>query len=182
MPREDYEMPPDELNFETILKVLARHETAFIVVGGLCAVLHGAPVQTYDLDIVPARDPANLEKLERALRELGAYYREHPQKRLRPEAERMTTAGHHLLNTSAGPLDVLGAIASGRDYEALLPHTIELALDETTWIRILDLTTLILTKQETGRDKDRLVLPLLQRTLEEIERASDTSKDVHGEA
>ena len=159
-----------------ILKVLARHETAFIVVGGLCAVLHGAPIQTYDLDIVPARDPANLDKLERALHELGAYYREHSHRRLLPEASRMTTAGHHLLNTSAGPLDVLGAIAGARDYTALLPHTVELALDETTWIRILDLATLILTKQETGREKDRLVLPILQRTLEEIERATESAR------
>ncbi len=139
--------------------------------------MHGASVQTYDLDIVPARDPINLEKLERALRELGAYYRAHPRQRLLPEAARMTTTGHHLLNTSAGPLDVLGAIAGSRDYEALLPHTVELALNETTWIRILDLATLILTKQETGRDKDRLILPILQRTLEEIERASAKSKE-----
>lgn len=54
----------------------------------------------------------------------------------------MAGAGHHLLNTSAGPLDVLGTIAGGRDYEILLPHTVELMLDETTGIRILDLETL----------------------------------------
>ena len=170
-------MPPEEFDFEMILRVLARHEAAFIVVGGLCAVLHGAPVQTYDLDIVPDRDPANLEKLEKALRELGAYYREHPRQRLLPEAARMTTAGHHLLNTSAGPLDVLGAISGTRDYADLLPHTVELALDEATWIRILDLATLIVTKQETGREKDRLVLPILRRTLEEIESASAASEE-----
>lgn len=35
-------------------------------------------------------------------------------------------------------------------------------LDDTTWIRILDLATLILTKEETGRDKDKLVLPILR--------------------
>ncbi len=165
-------MPPDEFDFEKILQVLTRHEIAFIVVGGLCAVLHGAPVQTYDLDIVPSRAPDNLEKLERALRELGAYYREHSPKRLLPEARRMTTAGHHLLNTSAGPLDVLGAIAGGRDYDSLLSHTLELELEPMYWVRILDLKTLILTKQETGREKDRMVLPILQRTLEELERQS----------
>lgn len=163
-------MPPEEFDFETILRVLARHDTAFIVVGGLCAVLHGAPIQTYDLDIVPDRNPDNLQKLEQALRELGAFYREHTRTRLVPEAARMTTAGHHLLNTSAGPLDVLGAIAGGRDYAALLPHTIELSLDEAAWIRVLDLPTLIVTKQETGREKDKLVLPILRRTLEEIQR------------
>jgi hypothetical protein len=165
-------MPPEEFDFEMILKVLAKHQVEFIVVGGLCAVLHGAPVQTYDLDIVQSREPANLVRLESALRELGACYREHLPRRLKAEAARMTTVGHHLLQTSAGPLDVLGAISGQRDYLALLPHTLELALDETTWIRILDLATLIVTKQETGRVKDRIVLPILISTLEEIERNS----------
>lgn len=163
-------MPQEEFDFETILKVLSKHKVDFIIVGGLCAVLHGAPVQTYDLDVVHSREPANLERLESALVELKACYREHLPRRLAPEAARMTTAGHHLLHTSAGPLDVLGAISGQRDYIALLPNTIELALDETTWIRILDLATLIVTKQETGRAKDRLILPLLRRTLEETER------------
>jgi hypothetical protein len=163
-------MPPEEFDFETILKVLAGFDVDFIVVGGLCAVLHGAPIQTYDLDIVHSRDSVNLERLENALRELGAYYREHRHRRLLPEAARMATPGHHLLSTSAGPVDVLGSIAGGRDYAALLPHTVELALDETLWIRILDLATLIVTKQEAGREKDKLVLPILRRTLEEINR------------
>jgi hypothetical protein len=166
-------MPPEEFDFETILKVLSQHKVEFIVVGGLCAVLHGAPVQTYDLDIVHSREPDNLERLESALRELGACYREHLPKRLAPESARMTTTGHHLLQTSAGPLDVLGAISGQRDYVALLPYTIELALEETIWIRILDLATLILTKQETGRVKDKLVLPILRRTLEEIEGSTE---------
>jgi hypothetical protein len=42
-------MPQEEFDFETILNVLTKHQVEFIVVGGLCAVLHGAPVQTYDL-------------------------------------------------------------------------------------------------------------------------------------
>jgi hypothetical protein len=36
--------------------------------------------------------------------------------------------------------------------------------------RILDLAMLIVTKQEAGREKDKLVLPILRRTLEEINR------------
>lgn len=37
--------------------MLAGHGVDFIVVGGVAAVLGGAPISTFDLDIVHARDP-----------------------------------------------------------------------------------------------------------------------------
>lgn len=163
-------MPNEEGNFEGIIETLTRHEVDFILVGGYCGTLHGAPVPTYDVDIVQSRAPENLERLENALRELGAYYREHTNKRILPEAERMTTLGHHLLNTTFGHMDVLGAIAKGRDYANLEPHTIKIALTDALVFRMLDLETLILTKEETGRDKDKLVLPILKQIQKELER------------
>jgi hypothetical protein len=36
-------------------------------VGGVSAVLHGAPVTTFDLDIVHARDPENIARLSIAV-------------------------------------------------------------------------------------------------------------------
>ena len=38
-------------NFKIIIEILAEHNTEFIVVGGVCAVIQGAPVTTFDLDI-----------------------------------------------------------------------------------------------------------------------------------
>jgi len=35
----------------------------FLVLGGLAAVLNGAPVSTFDLDIVHSREPANIARL-----------------------------------------------------------------------------------------------------------------------
>ncbi len=160
-------MPAEEFDFERILRVLANHRVDFILIGGLCAVMHGAPVQTFDLDIVPSREPENLNRLVRALSELDAYYRKHPVTRLRPEALRMAGPGHHLLSTVAGPLDVLGAISGGRDYHSLLPHTIEIQLDGDLRVRLLNLQMLITTKKETARVKDKIVLPILMRTLRE---------------
>ena len=37
-------------SFARILEVLTRHRVEFVVVGGVAAVLHGAPVTTFDLD------------------------------------------------------------------------------------------------------------------------------------
>lgn len=163
-------MPRVEFDFEVLLLALVERGVHFIVVGGVCAAIYGAPGPTFDLDIVPSRDPANLERLAKTLHALKAYYREHPPGRIVPEAKRLDTPGHHLLMTMAGPLDVLGTLVGGRGYEDLLPHTIEVELREGMWIRILDLPTLIQIKQETGRERDRAVLPILRRALEEIER------------
>jgi len=58
-----------------ILKVLTRHRVDFIIVGGVSAVLHGAPVTTFDLDVVHSRDQKNLARLLAALQELEAVYR-----------------------------------------------------------------------------------------------------------
>ncbi len=41
-----------------MLEVLVRHDVTFIVVGGVCATFHGAPIMTFDLDIVHRRDRA----------------------------------------------------------------------------------------------------------------------------
>jgi hypothetical protein len=63
-------------SFRAALEVLARHHVDFIVVGGVAAVLNGAPVSTFDLDIVHARTDANLDRLMHALGELEAHYRD----------------------------------------------------------------------------------------------------------
>ena len=39
-------------NFLEILRVLSHYQVDFIVVGGVCAVLQGAPITTFDLDMV----------------------------------------------------------------------------------------------------------------------------------
>ncbi len=58
--------------FLEILKVLTRHRVDFIIVGGVSAVLHGAPVTTFDLDVVHARNRENVLRLISALEELEA--------------------------------------------------------------------------------------------------------------
>jgi len=47
--------------------------------------LHGAPVTTFDLDVVHKRTPENLEHLMSALQELDAYYRGQFGRKLKPD-------------------------------------------------------------------------------------------------
>jgi len=158
-------MPRVPARFKKILETLCRHEVKFIVVGGVSAVLQGAPVATFDLDIVHARTRKNLSKLLAALTALDAFYREQPAKKLRPTLTHLGSAGHQLLLTVAGPLDVLGTIENGAGYDELAPHTVTQKISKSCTIRLLDLETLISTKEKTNRAKDRAVLDVLRETL-----------------
>ena len=70
-----------------------------------------------------------------------------------------------------GPLDLLGTIGRDLGYQELLPHSIELGIGDGLRIRVLDLDTLIAVKEQLGGEKDRAVLPILGRTLEEKRKA-----------
>lgn len=158
------------IDFLAILRVLCAHLVDFIVVGGVSAVLQGAPINTFDLDIVHSRDESNIARLLDALNELDAIYRAQPERQLRPAASHLASRGHQLLMTRFGPLDVLGTIGNSREYASLLPSCIEALLDTGMPIRILDLAVLVEVKSEVGAPKDTAVLPILQQTLEERRR------------
>jgi hypothetical protein len=147
-------------DFRAVLRVLLEHGVDFIVVGGVAAVLEGAPISTFDLDIVHSRAINNVQRLEGALSALDAYYRLQPERRVRPQ-------GHQLLMTRYGPLDVLGAIGRSRGYEELLGHVTELQVEPGHIIRVLKLAKLIEVKSETAGEKDFATLPILRKTLEE---------------
>ncbi len=122
---------------------------------------------TFDLDIVHSRKRDNIERLLRALEALDAHYRTSPEKNIMPAETHLASEGHQLLMTRFGPLDVLGLIGSGHQYEDLLAHSVQMRVGENLTVRLLDLATLIETKQETAGEKDRAALAVLRRVLEE---------------
>jgi predicted nucleotidyltransferase len=156
-------------DFLEILKVLSEHKVDFIIVGGICGVLHGAPVSTFDLDVVHSRSPENLDRLMSALEFLDARYRGREDLHLRPGISHLSTSGHQLLITNLGPLDLLGSIGKDHDYDELLRDAIELEI-EGSRLRMLDLDALIRIKKETITDKDKVMLLVLENTLKEKTR------------
>ncbi len=154
-------------DFFHILQTLTDHRVEFILVGGVCAVLHGAPVSTFDIDLVHARSGENVSKLLRALEALDARFRDPAGRSLKPKESHLESPGHQLLITSAGPLDMLGEIGDGMGFDELLPNTSFIDVGSGLRVRILDLKTLIETKEAVGHEKDLAVLPILKRTLEE---------------
>ncbi len=156
-------MNPD---FIRILETLAKHEVDFLITGGISAVIQGAPVTTFDLDIVHKRSSENVQRLVAALNEMEAHYRTRRDIEILPEVSTLMGPGHHLLMTRFGPLDVLGSIGKGQTFEALVTETEQINLDALS-VRVQSLRSLIAVKEEIGMEKDKAVLPILRKTLEE---------------
>ncbi|MCC6811137.1 MAG: hypothetical protein IT381_27150 [Deltaproteobacteria bacterium] len=152
--------------FIQLIEALHDARVELVIVGGVAAVAHGAPVSTFDLDIVHRRTPENIERLVTCLRDLDAVYRGRGKQRLGPERHHLDGAGHNLLQTKWGPLDVLGSIIGDRDYDTLLPHS-ELRDIGRARVHVLGLVALIEIKEALGRDKDKAMLAILRHTLAE---------------
>lgn len=162
-------MPNASPDFLALLRVLSDFRVDFIIVGGVSGVLHGAPITTFDLDLVHSRTPENVTRLLSALDNLDACYRGRGEQCLRPGTDHLVSPGHQLLVTRFGPLDLLGTIGADRNYEELLNHSIEYEVGGLR-LRVLDLETLIKVKEEVGFEKDKAVLPILRRTFEETQK------------
>ncbi|MDI3291712.1 DUF6036 family nucleotidyltransferase [Polyangium sp. 15x6] len=152
-----------------ILRTLLHHRVDFVVVGGMAAVLQGAPVHTFDIDIVYSRAEDNVARLLAALRDLDAVFRTDP-RRLVPNESHLLSPGHKLLSTRHGVLDVLGTIEEDTSYEDLLPDALWLEVAGAP-VRVLSLERLIQIKEKLTRPKDRAMLLVLKATLEEKRRS-----------
>lgn len=156
-------------SFRHILETLEAHGVEYVVVGGVAAVLQGAPVTTFDIDTLVKVDPENSRRLLDALTALDARFREHDS--LRPTAADVAAGGHMLLLTRSGPLDVLGFIGGGKRYEDVKDRTEYLRIGGLS-IRVLTLETLLDEKRALGRDKDLPVVRLLEALVERRKRPS----------
>lgn len=68
-------VPEPPFDPAAILAALHEADVRFVLIGGMAAVLHGDVGVTVDLDIAPARDPDNLDRLAAVLRALNARIR-----------------------------------------------------------------------------------------------------------
>jgi hypothetical protein len=150
--------------FLGLLRTLLRHGVDFFVVGGVAAQLEGAPIVTFDLDVVYEKTTGNLRRLLAALGELKARYRDPAGRHIEPDMEKLETMRRHLLLTELGALDVLGEIGRSLSFEDLVGRTVSYELGGLR-VRVLELAAVIESKEQANRDKDRAVLPVLRQTL-----------------
>jgi predicted nucleotidyltransferase len=162
-------------NFAEILPLLVKHGVQFIVIGGGAAIAHGWAATTYDVDVVYARDPKNLEHLVAALAPHQPYLRGAPPGLPFRWDEKTLQAGlNFTLTTSLGNLDILGEVTGGGTYEQLLPFTEEMSVYDVS-CRFVTLEKLIQLKRAAGRPKDMLAVGELQAMLEERRKKENSS-------
>ena len=162
---------PISADLSAIIEGLLKADVKFILVGGLAAVVQGAPVTTMDVDIVHNRSSENISNLFRFLRSIDAIYRRLDNKRIAPKEEDFSGMGHSLFSTRLGPLDVLAFIEEGKTYEDLLERTVAVEFRGFT-MRVLDIEMLVELKRSSKDPKEKQRLIVLEETLRQLQEDS----------
>lgn len=168
---------PASASLSEVLEGLLEAGVDFILVGGLAAVIQGAPVTTMDVDVVHSQSPENIARLLSFLKSVDAVHRRLDERLIEPKERDLSGKGHVLLTTRIGPLDILAVIEGGRSYEELLEHTVEIDFRGYS-LRVLDLKTLIELKETSTDPKDKQRLPVLKETLRQLEEKYGRGEDM----
>jgi len=160
-------------NDKALLSRLKEQKVEFVIIGGVCGVLHGASLVTLDLDICCRFSRENLRRIETAVKDL------HPRHRLTANKlpleltdELCGSLKNIYLNTDLGILDCLSDVAGIGDYEQVLQQSIPHGMSYGEF-RILNLDALIAAKSAVGRQKDLDAIRLLQAIKEKREQQKD---------
>ena len=160
-----------EFQPERMLQVLEEHGVRFVLIGGFAAVIHGSPYVTTDIDLVPESTLENLRRLSAALRAMNARVWAASEPDGIPfdhDAASIADVRVWNLVTDLGRLDLTFEPAGTSGYEDLARSAIRLEISGTR-VDVATLADIIRSKEAAGRDKDRLVLPVLRRLLGALE-------------
>ena len=151
------------------LRTLVDHGVRFVLIGGYAAALRGSPMMTGDVDICPARDRENLERLAEAFRNLHARLRGAPADAPFVLDGRTLEAGDHFtFATDSGPIDVLGTPAGTGGFADLDASATDEDLDGLI-VRVASLDDLIRMKRAADRPQDRIAVEWLSALRDELE-------------
>lgn len=160
---------------KALLARLHQQGVEFVLIGGVCGVMHGSGLLTVDLDVCCRFSPPNLRRLESALRDLRPWHRLTPHKVPFVLTDELCSSLKNLhLQTDLGKLDCLGDVSRVGDYEAALKRSVEFNMSFGP-IRMFDLETPIASKEATARDKDKYAHPVLRALAEKQEQSRKSS-------
>src|SRR6185369_11811932 len=98
-------------NDRALLTRLGSHGVEFVIIGGICGVLHGVPLVTLDLDICCPFSLPNLRRLAESLEDLHPCHRMTPNRFPLEISEELASCLKNLyLQTDLGTLDCLSEV------------------------------------------------------------------------
>ncbi|MEI8238859.1 MAG: hypothetical protein WCI22_05520 [Actinomycetota bacterium] len=154
-----------------ICQILNEEGVAYIIVGGFASVVHGSSLPTQDIDVVPSRQPENLDRLGRALRRMNAMIR------TGGDPVPVLIDGPFLANmpimlnlvTDLGDVDLTFTPSGGLGgFDEWSAQAIVVEIAAGLSVRIASLDDIIDSKRAANRPKDQMALPYLESLREEL--------------
>ncbi len=139
------------------LRELVRQDVDFMIVGLSAAALQGAPVVTQDIDLWFRE--LDHPGIRRALEKVNGIY-------IPPTGSTPPMFGGDAVNL----FDIVSHMHGLRSFGHEKRHAIDVPLGRFK-VKVLGLERIIKSKRATGRQKDKLVLPVLSDTLKAIGEA-----------
>ncbi len=154
---------------QNVLRTLAEEKARYLLVGGIAAVIYGAPRVTVDVDIIADFDEENLKKIDFAAKKLG----------LKPvvplditrladsEFRKQVIAEKNMkvfsyINPDL-PVEVLDILVDTPiDFAEAFPRRKEIEF-ENFKVPVIGLDDLIFMKKKSGRGKDLADIKILEK-------------------
>lgn len=154
----DRSLPRKAPDLRRLLEPLTRHGVDFVLIGGMAGIARGSAYPSFDLDIVYARDRANVARLVSALEEIGVRLRgAPPDLPFVLDSRTIENGVNFTFITPYGDFDVLGDVAGIRSFDDLKSGATEMEIHGVP-VRVASLDHLIAMKRAANRTKDKLMV------------------------
>jgi hypothetical protein len=164
---------------KALLQRLLQHQVEFVIIGGVCGIMHGVTLVTTDLDVCCRFTCTNLYRIQTAVSDLHPYHRLAANKLPLELTDELCGRLKNLyLQTDLGKLDCLGEVAGVGNYESVLHNSVNFRLSYGDF-RILNLDATIASKEAVGRPRDLEAAKQL-RAIRERTRATEGGPGAEG--
>ncbi|MCY7299897.1 MAG: hypothetical protein LH616_11880 [Ilumatobacteraceae bacterium] len=153
-------------------RILNEEGVEYVILGGFGAIIHGSPLTTRYLDVVPQREADNLDRLGRALGRMGAQIRiDGGAVDTRIDGPFLANMPHILnLVTDLGEMDLTFTPAGPRsDFDGWRKHAAEKEIGEGLMVWVAALDDIIASKRAANRPKDQMALPYLESLRDQLD-------------
>lgn len=161
---------------KALLQRLQQHRVEFVIIGGVCGIMHGVTLVTTDLDVCARFTTENLLRIQTAVADLHPHHRLVANKLPLVLTDELCSRLKNLyLQTDLGKLDCLSDVAGVGGFEIVLRNSVLLNLSYGDF-HILDLDSLIVSKETVGRERDLAAVRQLHAIRERLSGQSRPPK------